>query len=589
MYAYIFIRFIEGFHVVALHNRYARDGSLEAPPTVTKGRFTVYHPVDVASRGTWIGFNDSGLFAAVTDQHTGEAAKPYRSRGILLMDLLSSFKDSSKALSYLRNELGKGYRRGNFIIADPEKAYHILHDERLEVNRLNPGVHVFTNITVRSWVDLDAIHEDLLKFTNMRRSRALKPARDLKPWDVDELIKKLECIASDHGNKPGRGSICYHDGVGWYMSSSTIVAVAKNGGRSRILYCQGNPCRNQFIDYSRLIRETGIELLRKSQKLDGMKVALCLTGSVACIEAPKLARELRRHGAEVVCYMTKAAVDYGVSPHVMEWATGKSVVMKLTGMVEHLTPYDLVIVYPATLNTIVKIANGIADNAVTTLCAAVDPTKLMIAPAMNLKLYNNRALKEAMEKLKRLGVTFLEPRISEGTAKIASVETALDHVIRLLSASGLRDRGVLILAGPTRYDLDPVRYLSNKATGRLGYWLAKGAFHKGCRVKVIYGPGSVSFPIYIPVVNVYTVEDMLRETLRELNTGKYEIIIFSAAILDFKPSIYKEEEVKSGSRWIIELKPTPKVIEEVSRRYPNLAVVAFKLEYRVPKDTRIRL
>ena len=247
-------------------------------------------------------------------------------------------------------------------------------------------------------------------------------------------------------------------------------------------------------------------------------------------------------------------------------------------------PYDLVIVYPATMNTICKIAQGIADNVVTVLCSSTDPTKLLIAPAMNLKLYLNKALEESMERLRRLGATILEPRIDEGAAKVPSVEATVDHSARCLSISALKDRGVLILAGPTRYDLDPVRYISNKATGRIGYWLAKEAFRKGCKVKVICGPGSVSFPTYIPVKYVYTADDMLREALKELENSGYEVVVFSAAILDFKPAVFSKEKVKSGSPWRIEFKPTPKVIEEVSRKHPNLTIVAFKLEYRMPKE-----
>jgi len=139
--------------------------------------------------------------------------------------------------------------------------------------------------------------------------------------------------------------------------------------------------------------------------------------------------------------MTKAAVKYGVSPYVMEWATGRPVITKLTGITEHLGDYDLVVVYPATLNTISKIAQGIADNPVTTLCASVNPTILLIAPAMNLKLYTNKLLIENIEKLKRIGATFIEPRIDEGIAKVAEVNTTVDYVIKCLTMSKLRERG----------------------------------------------------------------------------------------------------------------------------------------------------
>jgi len=583
-------RIVDGFPIVAMHNRYAPSGSHEAHPTVVRGSFKVYCPLDTSSKGTWIGFNERGLFAAVTNQDTGGECKVYRSRGLLITDILTSFSKARDALSYIKRELLKGhYKRGNFILADSEEAYHLLHDERVEVENIDPGIQVFTNLTVRGWVRVDAVPQELLKYVEMRRRRAFELASKLKPTSVDSIILELKSIASDHGGEAGRGSICYHNGVESYMSSSTIVAVSEDPRGSKILYCRGNPCEHEFVDYTHILRDVGVaELSAKSVKLAGKRIALCVTGSVACIESPKLARELRRHGADVTCYMTQAALDYGVSPHLMQWATGRPVTHRLTGVSEHLEDYDLVVVYPATLNTVNKIAQGLADDAVSTLCASTHPTKLLIAPAMNLKLYSNPILTENIGKLRGLGVTVVEPRISEGAAKVAAVQRVVDQAIRCLTTSRLRGRGVLILSGPTRYDLDPIRYISNKSTGRLGYWLAKEAFQRGCNVRVIYGPGDVTYPSHIQLTSVYTVDDMLSETLNELEKGIYEIAIFSAAVLDFKPATYWEEKVRSGSTWHIELKPTPKIIEEVSTRYPNLTIVGFKLEYKAQREELTR-
>jgi len=291
--------FLKGFPILAVHNRYAPVGSVEEPPRVSKGRFRVYHPLDSHSRGTWIGFNEKGLFAAVTDQHTNGTSETCRSRGLLLLDFLTSFPKASEALNYLKRELAKGYRRGNFILADSEEAYHILHDEKLEVKPLNHGVYVFTNLTVKDWVKMEKIPEDLLISIEMRRRRALEITSKLKPTDLNQLIEELKLIASDHGSELGRSSICYHNGVGWYMLSSTIMAVADNSRDSKILYCRGNPCEDQFIDYSHILfNGDAVEVSVESKKLAGRRIALCLTGSVASIEAPKLARDLRRQSDE---------------------------------------------------------------------------------------------------------------------------------------------------------------------------------------------------------------------------------------------------------------------------------------------------
>lgn len=590
---------LQDFPVVALHNRYAKIGSSEEPPTISENRVAAYHPVDSLSKGTWIGFNNAGLFIAATDQHTNGPQRAYRSRGLLLLDILTNFEQASAARFFLETELKRNYRRGNFILADSNNAYHILKDERIETIPLKQGLYVITNITLKEWIDTKNIPGDLLEYVEKRKTRALNLISKVRFGSINGTIEDLKHIASDHGEERGRGSICYHNGAGWYMSSSTIIAIANKILNSKIFYCKGNPCESVFIDYSYLLRKTSsasqvqrmqagtAEVSRKTSKLSGKKIALCLTGSVATIESPKLARWLRRHGAYVRCYMTKMSIEYGVSPKVMEWATGNPVVLELTGAAEHLEDYDLVIVYPATMNTLCKIANGIADNPVTTLCASTRPTKLLVAPAMNLKLYDNPVFRRALNSLDKSGVTIVQPRINEGAAKIASIEKTIDYIIRCLSTSILKGRGILILTGPTRYDLDPIRYISNKASGRIGYWLAKEAFQRGSSVKVIYGPGTVSFPSYIPVDEVYTVEEMLNATLKNLETGNYEIVIFSAAILDFKPSEYVAEKVKSGSKWTVKLSSTPKIIEEISRFFSHVKIVGFKLEYNVSKEKLI--
>jgi len=172
-------------------------------------------------------------------------------------------------------------------------------------------------------------------------------------------------------------------------------------------------------------------------ELNGKSIALCVTGSVAIIEAPNLAIQLRKqHGAKIQCFMTENAVEYALSPQIMEWATKNTVVRKLTGSTEHMIDFDLVIVYPATFNTINKIANGIADNAVTSLCGATPANRLLIVPTMNLKYYNNPILKENLAKLKKFKIAVLGPKIEAGTIKVTLVEEIIDYVRQILSPSG---------------------------------------------------------------------------------------------------------------------------------------------------------
>ncbi|RLF25344.1 MAG: bifunctional phosphopantothenoylcysteine decarboxylase/phosphopantothenate--cysteine ligase CoaBC [Thermoprotei archaeon] len=587
---------IEDYPIIALHNRYTPKGTREYRPQVLKLRYKVYCPLDLQVKGSWIGFNEQGLLAAVTDQHTGDEVKPRRSRGVLLLDILGNYESAKEAKDYLVRELPRGgYRKCNFVVADKEHAYHLIYDQEVTIREIKPGPYVVTNITLLPTTKLTDEVKQTAERAKKRSDRALELARELlkicenQPSPLKTVVEGLENIARDHAYGESIESICLHDDY-WTTSSSTIIIINKDIKESRILYCKGHPCRGVFIDYSYLIKgiEKG-EVMLKSTKLMGRRIALCLTGSAAVTLAPLLARELRRHGAEVQCYMTKYAIEFGLNPKLMEWATKSRVIVELTGQVEHLADYDLVIIYPATLNTINKIAFGIADNAVTTLCAATPPNRLLIILAMNMRLFSNPVLQESINKLRELGVTILMPRFEEGVAKIPKVEEVVDHAIRLMTTSKLRDRKVLILTGPTRYRIDAVRCITNSATGRIGYWLAKEAYHRGCRVKVIYGPGVVTFPRYIPVVRVETTEDYLRETLRELDKYVYDYVIFSAAIMDYKPEKTLDYKVKSGlSEWPLKLIPTPKVIREVRAKHPEVEIVAFKLEYGVPEEELIR-
>ncbi|NIQ05326.1 MAG: bifunctional phosphopantothenoylcysteine decarboxylase/phosphopantothenate--cysteine ligase CoaBC [Candidatus Korarchaeota archaeon] len=326
---------------------------------------------------------------------------------------------------------------------------------------------------------------------------------------------------------------------------------------------------------------------QKSQKLSGKEIAICVTGSVASIMSPKLARELRRYGAEVRGYMTNAAVEYGVSPEVMEWATGHRPVLTLSGAIEHLQAFDVVLVYPATYNTIGKLASGIADNAVTTLCGAIEKDKLLIVPAMNLQLWTSPILKENIHQLKKKGVTVVQPDFREGMVKIAGVQEVTDVIIVKSRTSRLKGRHVLILTGPLQYDIDPIRHVSSRSTGKTGYYLSRESIHHGCETTVIYGPGQVEMPEGVKVYHVYSTEEMLDTALQELKDHHYDIVLFPAAVLDFKPEAKPKGKIQSGQKQRFYLEPTPKIINNVNSQFPTLFTVGFKLLHNVKKDQLI--
>jgi len=177
----------------------------------------------------------------------------------------------------------------------------------------------------------------------------------------------------------------------------------------------------------------------KSSVLKGKKIGLCITGSVAAVRSPEIARELMRNGAEVYCVMSKNAVKQIVNSYLMEWATGNPVVTKLTGQVEHITlagKPDLILVAPSTANTISKIACGIDDTTVTTVVSTAIGSKIpiIIVPAMHESLYNHPIIAENIKKLQSLGVEFVRPHLEEGKAKISETSEIVEIVIDRLTS-----------------------------------------------------------------------------------------------------------------------------------------------------------
>ena len=213
----------------------------------------------------------------------------------------------------------------------------------------------------------------------------------------------------------------------------------------------------------------------RGKELDGKKVVLCVTGSVASIEVPSLARELMRHGADVNAVMSDSAEKL-VRPETLEWATGNSVVRRLTGKTEHVRlagewegRADLVLVAPCTANTISKMALGIDDTPVTTLASMAlgGGIPLLVAPAAHEPMYRNPAVEANIQRLKDRGVGFVGPKFEEGKAKMATVGEIVDAAIRRLAKKDLEGRKIIITGGPTAEFIDPVRVITNFSSGKM--------------------------------------------------------------------------------------------------------------------------
>lgn len=229
----------------------------------------------------------------------------------------------------------------------------------------------------------------------------------------------------------------------------------------------------------------------KSKQLADKKIVLCVTGSVAAIRSPDIARELMRHGAEVYAVMTPMAQKI-IHPYTMEWATGNPVVTELTGQIEHVTlagdtpeRADLILIAPCTANTIGKVATGIDDTPVTTVLTTGIGAQIpvIIAPAMHHSMYEHSVVKENIRKLQSMGIDVMMPRVEEDKAKIPETEQIVQRVInRLVRAKDLQTKKILVTAGPTREYIDAFRYISNPSSGKMGVAIAEEAANRGAEV-----------------------------------------------------------------------------------------------------------
>ena len=336
----------------------------------------------------------------------------------------------------------------------------------------------------------------------------------------------------------------------------------------------------------------------KGEDLKGCKIALCLTGSVAVVKSPELARELKRYGAEVYAFMSQAAIKL-ISPMLMEWATGNPVVTELTGAVEHIAMAgehsertDLVIVAPATANTIGKVAAGIDDTSVTTLLSTAlgSGVPILIAPAMHESMYKHPIVRENIEKLRGLGIHFVGPKIVEGKAKIADIEDIVEMAIRILrEPKDFEGKRILLTAGPTIERLDPVRILTNKSSGKMGMAIAKAALRRGAEVTIIYGPGTATPPFGAKVLRVESGREMYDAVVSELRKTRYDIAIATAAVVDWFPEESFKYKVSSRAmpEMEIKLKATPKIVDVIKQVCPDIFLVAFRAVYGLSDEEAI--
>ena len=327
--------------------------------------------------------------------------------------------------------------------------------------------------------------------------------------------------------------------------------------------------------------------------LSGKKIILGVTGCIAAYKSCLIIRELVKRGAEVKVVMTPSATEF-ITPLTLATLSNSEVVVNTfprsqkdgtnlsTWHIDYSLWADLMLLAPATINTIAKISYGFGDNALTTLVTALR-CPLVIAPAADVDMFNNPVNKENMEKLKRLGHYFISPESGElasgltGEGRLADTNKIIDAVELILSgySKDLAGKKLLVTAGPTHEDIDPVRFIGNRSSGKMGYAIAKAAFLRGGEVTLISGPSSQSIYPEIKMVKVRSAAEMEKAVKKEVD--KNDLLIMSAAVSDFRPSKTSANKIKKGKGTIdLKLEMSNDILSSIILK--KIKVVGFALE-----------
>jgi len=325
-----------------------------------------------------------------------------------------------------------------------------------------------------------------------------------------------------------------------------------------------------------------------------MKIVLGVSGGIAAYKAAEILRLLQDRGIRVQVVMTRAAQEF-IRPLTFAALSGEKVITDLFGSgaeepnidsaVEHIAvaqSIDALVVVPATADVLAKFAQGLATDFLTTLFLATK-APVVVVPAMNMNMWEHPATQANLEILKTRGVRIVEPCSGylacgmTGPGRLAENDVIVAGVMEVLGASQeLAGETVLITAGPTREKIDPVRYLTNRSSGRMGYALAEAALRRGARVLLVSGPTSLTAPGAAEIIRVETAEQMRQAVLSFLPEAS--IVIKTAAVSDYRPRIAASQKIKRSGPVSLELEPTPDILAEVARQKGSRIIVGFAAE-----------
>ena len=327
--------------------------------------------------------------------------------------------------------------------------------------------------------------------------------------------------------------------------------------------------------------------------LKNKKILIGMTGGIACYKVPYLIRSLVKDGAEVQVVMTRSATKF-ITPLTLETVSKRSIAIDMfndpgmisTRHIDFAEWPDLIVIAPTTANFMGKITSGVCDDLLTTVICATQK-RVLLAPAMNPNMWSNPVTQRNFKTLNDLGFLSIGPAEGEmacessGVGRMSEPDEIFREIMNIFSSpkkKALKGKNILITAGPTREEIDPVRYITNHSSGKMGYAIAEAAFQMGAEVTLISGPTNLNQPSGIKVINIISTEELQKVVLKEFK--KSDCLIMAAAPADYKPAYKNSKKLKRTSEKLsMELSPTDDILKEVAKiKTKKQLTIGFALE-----------
>ncbi|MEA3221558.1 MAG: bifunctional phosphopantothenoylcysteine decarboxylase/phosphopantothenate--cysteine ligase CoaBC [Thermodesulfobacteriota bacterium] len=330
---------------------------------------------------------------------------------------------------------------------------------------------------------------------------------------------------------------------------------------------------------------------KMTSPIENKKIILGITGGIAAYKAPLIARLLKLEGADVYTIMTEAAANF-VTPLTMQVLTNRPVYTQMfannpTGIpleISHISLADLadlMVIAPATANFIAKMAHGIADDILSATVLATQ-AQLLVCPSMNVNMLENKATQDNISILRSRGVHILDPDSGElacgweGKGRLPEPERIVAEVQKILSLDDFSEINILITSGPTLEDIDPIRFITNRSTGKMGAAIVEAACLRGARVKVITGPVDIQYAPWARIAEVRSAKEMLKAVQK--NITKADVLIMAAAVGDYAPASYSKKKIKKGKDVTLKLELSTDILSSIKDTKGGKIFVGFAAE-----------